>query len=196
MEGTRDVEEGLYEQDALSCICLEMLMDYLCHLNTLERLRSPICVDTALSKADGTLVCVAGAIACNVCRLNSKVLLQVAALLQTVLNWIMFECQQQQQGCKRYDDRVDVPIHVGRWKISDADSKLVMGVLIKRIVTSSISVVDVLRLRVEEFALTITARKLTYQYMDLEPLQQALQRLHASLEELIRHVGPLVSERK
>ncbi|KAI8630113.1 hypothetical protein F5Y19DRAFT_53855 [Xylariaceae sp. FL1651] len=176
-----------------TCACLKHLTDHLCHLNALERQKKPIHVDTALCKTDVTLTFAASVLECHLCRLDSKVLLLVTTVLQTVLNWIRIEYHQQQRQSqlpKPYPNSSRLPlVQVGSWKVPEADGNLIRSVLTSRVLASSSFVVNVLCLRVDEIALTSNdVQGLSYQSMDVEPLQQTLQRLTVSLRELTQYV--------
>ncbi|KAH9986168.1 hypothetical protein F4779DRAFT_308826 [Xylariaceae sp. FL0662B] len=177
-------EPGGYEQ---TCTCFKKLTDHLCDLNVTERQQNIICPDVTLYKTNLVLGCAEGVLACHFCRLDSKVLLLVMTVLQTVLNWVRVEYSQH-----RTNPRNNLPAtHFGNWKVPEADGHLIKSLLTSRTLGACEPVINILRLRMEEIAVGASKANLTYQYMDTEPLQHTLQRLITSLGELTEFVKPL-----
>lgn len=170
------VSEG--DEKPTTCFCLKRLTDRLCHLNIIERKQNMIRLDMTLSETDTTLSCAEIALECHFCRLDSKVILLIMTVLQTVLNWVIVEYKQKIQG------RELPPIHFGDWKLSVADGNLIKVQLTNRILATSDSVVSTLRLRMDEIKLKASRQNLGYGFMDSEHLQHMLHRLTASLKEL------------
>ena len=173
-------EEGGGE--TATCTCLKRLTDHLCHLNVIERKQNTICIDTTLSETDTTLSCAESVLECHFCRLDSKLMLLVMTVLQTVLNWVNMEYRQKTHG------RQLTPVHFGHWKVPKADGHLIEVLLTNRILATSDSVVRTLRLRMDEITLKASKQDMSYRFMDAEFLQQALQRLASSLQELAEYV--------
>ncbi|KAK4200397.1 hypothetical protein QBC40DRAFT_254172 [Triangularia verruculosa] len=166
-----------------TCQCLKQLTDHLCHLNDIERKlqQDPIRLDTTLSETDATIDCGENALDCHHCRLDSKVILLIMTLLQTVLNWVTVEYKQQplagsshdhhhhhmmrrskpssssssspsSQGATMTTKRLP-PVTVGSWKIPNPDAQLVVLLLTNRVLTGADAVVSTLRLRMDEISL-------------------------------------------
>ncbi|KAK4172023.1 hypothetical protein QBC36DRAFT_248437 [Triangularia setosa] len=173
-----------------TCQCLKQLTDHLCHLNDIERKlqQDPIRLDTTLSETDATIDCGENALECHHCRLNSKVILLIMTLLQTVLNWVTVEYKQQPLAGTMVTTKRLPPVTVGSWKIPNPDAQLVVLLLTNRVLTGADAVVSTLRLRMDEISLKASKQgnsmRNCYKYMDAEVLQQALQRLTGSLREL------------
>jgi hypothetical protein len=160
------------------CVCLKKLTDHLCHLNVIERKQSIISLDTMLSETHMTLKCAETVLECHLCRLDSKVMLLIMTLLQTVLNWVLVEHQQK-------ENRPDLPpIHFGRWRVSTANGHLIKDLLTSRIVATSDSVISTLRLRIDEITLKARRDNMRYGFMDSESLQETLRRLTGSVRKL------------
>jgi len=204
---------------ALSCPCLKTLTAHLCHLNNLEhQSQGQIQIDTALRETDGTLACVQGVLNCDSCHPDSTVLLLLAKVLQTVMNWIQIEYQQQQRQhqpkCNNRDLKNTIPrcsfpqdtlidgpqaptlpppatvVQVGTWKVPEADQVLVKNILTSRVLASSSSVLVTMRLRADKMALEVaaSAHSPVYHALNVEPVQQMLQRLAVTMQELGQHV--------
>lgn len=168
--------------DETTCTCLKRLTDHLCYLNVIERKQNIICLDTTLSGTDMILGCAEIVLECHFCRLDSKVMLLIMTLLQTVLNWVLVEYKQKTHG------RQLPPILFGDWKVSTADGHLIKMLLTSRILATSGSVVSTLRLRMDEITLKASKQNMSYRFMDFECLQQTLQRLTLSLRELVEYI--------
>lgn len=173
--------------------CFRRIINHLGKLNTIERQPSIICLEVTLSSADVVMACAQKVLGCHSCRLDSKVLLLLMTVIQTVLNWVRVEYASSQQ---RKSPR-DLPaIFFGSWKVSDADGHLIKGLLTRRILATCESVVKVLRLRLDEIALDASRQNLTYQLIDAESLQHTLQRLTSSLNQLMELIKALSQERE
>jgi len=179
---TRQYSETRIEPTTCQCQCLKILTDHLCYLNTLERQqqqqfqennssRPIISVDVALNETDATLRKISSILDCLICRLDSKVLLLVLTVSQTVVNWIKISYyrhdspnsnqQPQNQGPGRDGDgdgdphvrvNVHVSVSVGAWQLSEADGNMLKLVLTSRVLASAASLANVLRLRIEDVA--------------------------------------------
>lgn len=172
--------------------CFRRLSNHLGNLNTMERQPNIICLEVTLSNADIVMGCAQSVLECYFCRLDSKALLLLMTVLQTVLNWLRVEYTSSQQR----QPLQNIPaIFFGRWKVPEADGHLIKGLLIRRILTTCGSVVKVLRLRLDEIVLVASRGNLTYQLMDAESLQHTLQRLTSSLKQLMELVKALSQER-
>ncbi|ORY69072.1 uncharacterized protein BCR38DRAFT_482543 [Pseudomassariella vexata] len=181
---------GEEQNELITCTCLGSLTGHLCHLNRMERQQNIICLDMTLAKTTKVLACADSVLACHFCRLDCKVLLLVITVLQTVLNWIRVEYSHD-SGVR------DLPtILFGNWQVPKTDGHLIKNLLTSRILANSDSVVNILRLRIEEIALHSGKKRLNYQFMDAESLQQTLQRLMVSLRELSECVKPLDAGQK
>lgn len=167
-----------------TCTCFKKLADHLHDLHVIERQQHIICFDMTLYKTNATLSCAKSVLMCQFSRLDSKVLLLVMTVLQTMLNWVRMEYSQQggtsPQGLPA--------INFGNWKVPDTDAHLIKDMLTSRILTAYDSIVEILRLRMDEIALRVKSTNLTYQNMDTESLKHTLERLLASLGELMRTV--------
>lgn len=160
--------------------CFWRLMEHLSSLNLMERQPDNIIdLEVTLSKADTVLGCTQRILGCYSCRLDSKVLLLLMTVLQTVLNWIRVEYTMKKSS------QNSPAILFGNWKVPEADARLIKGVLTRRILATYESAVKVLCLRMDEIALGASRENLTYQLMDAESLQHTLQRLTTSLKQLM-----------
>lgn len=170
------------EGDEMSCSCLKNLTEYLCYLDIIERKRDFMCLDKTLSETDKTLSYIKIVLECDFCRLDSKVILLVMTVLQTVLNWVAVEYMQK--TCRR-----EIPaVQFGDWTVSMADSLLIKSILTSRILATFDSVVDSLRIRMDDMSLKAIHKDICYGFMDSEALQQTLQRLSLSLEKISEYV--------
>lgn len=186
-------EEG--NQNGQNCTfnCFRRLTNHLGNLNTMERQPNIICLEVTLSNADKVMGCAQRVLGCYSCRLDSKVLLLLMTVLQTVLNWVRVEYASTQQ---RKSPR-DLPaIFFGSWKVPEADGHLIKGVLTRRILATCESIVEVLRLRLDKISIDASRENLTYQLMDSESLQHTLQRLTSSLKQLMELIEALSQEGK
>ncbi|KAI1300939.1 hypothetical protein F5Y03DRAFT_222282 [Xylaria venustula] len=183
--------ECVVEETEQPCRCLKKLADHLCHLNALERRsRAPIQIDTALCETDTTLDHTAAALRCNCCRRDSKVVLLVATVLQTVLNWIRMDRASSQTSWPEHPPsiRPSPKVRIGAWEVSEADGNLVKSVLTNRVLASSNAALSMLRTRIDEIAHAAdNARGSVYQALDVEQLRQMLQRLDVSMRDLGQH---------
>ncbi|RYP42072.1 hypothetical protein DL767_000584 [Monosporascus sp. MG133] len=186
-------EEGNQKGQSCTFNCFRRLTNRLGNLNTMERQPNIICLEVTLSNADIVMGCAQRVLGCYSCRLDSKVLLLLMTVLQTVLNWVRVEyTSSQQRKCAR-----DLPaIFFGSWKVPEADGHLIKGLLTRRILATCESVVKVLRLRLDEIALDASRENMTYQLMDAESLQHTLQRLASSLKQLMELIKALSQDRE
>ncbi|KUI71286.1 Thiamine repressible genes regulatory protein thi5 [Cytospora mali] len=169
-----------------ACDCFKQLTDQLHDLNITERQQTIISSETTLQKSHVVLVCIEGILTCQHCRLDSKILLLVMTVLQTVLNWICVGYKEHRSKAR------EIPaIYFGAWKVPDADGHHIQGLLTSRVLAGLQSIVDIIRLRMDEIALGASRTKGMYQYMDVESLRHALQRLVASLGEAAGLAKPL-----
>ncbi|KAI0392630.1 hypothetical protein F5Y17DRAFT_351669 [Xylariaceae sp. FL0594] len=197
------------------CPCLKTLITQLCHLDNLEtQSKGQIQIDTALRETDGTIGCARRVLNCDSCHPDSKVLLLLAKVLQTVMNWIQMEYQQPPKSynnnrdlkntiprCSFLQDRLrDGPqaprpsppaivVQVGAWKVPEEDQVLVKDILTNRVLARSSSVLAALRLRADEMALEVAASadSTVYHTLNVEPVQQMLQRLAVTIQGLGQH---------
>lgn len=160
------------------CTCFKGLTEHLHQLNVTERQQSLICLDMTFARTDTVLQFAQGVLSCHFCRLDSKVLLLVMTIVQTVLNWMKVVT-----GGKA-TPRDLPPIHFGDWKVPETDGYLIKEALTSRILTSSINVVKTLCLRMKDFTDEAGKQGLSYQVMDSESLEQMLRRLRTSLKHL------------
>lgn len=160
------------------CTCFKGLTEHLHQLNVTERQQSVICLDMTFARTDTVLHFAQVVLSCHFCRLDSKVLLLVMTIVQTVLNWVKVVT-----GGKG-PSRDLPPIHFGEWKVPETDGHLIKEVLTSRILTSSINVVKTLCLKMRDFADEAGKQGLSYQVMDSESLEQMLRRLRKSLQDL------------
>ncbi|KAF5854796.1 hypothetical protein ETB97_011512 [Aspergillus alliaceus] len=173
-------EGGNHKGQTCTFNCFWRLMEHLSNLNLMERQPDNIIdLEVTLSKADTVLGCTRRILGCYSCRLDSKVLLLLMTVLQTVLNWMRVEYTMKKSS------QNSPAILFGNWKVPEADARLIKGVLTRRILAAYESAVKVLCLRMDEIALGASRENLTYQLMDAESLQHTLQRLTTSLKQLI-----------
>lgn len=170
-----------------SCTCFKRLTDHLCDLNIIERQQDIIPCDTMLQKANTIVTCTESVLSCHHCRLDSKILMLIMTVLQTVLNWVCVEHKQ----CKQQNARELPAVHFGDWKVPESDGLLIQGLLTSRVLVSFQSTVNMLRLRLDEIVLGASKTKRVYQHMDIDSLRHALQRLMTSLGELAGLAKPL-----
>ncbi|KAG6358655.1 hypothetical protein INS49_012173 [Diaporthe citri] len=171
-----DSDSGASDQ---VCSCFKRLTDHLQDLNITERQQSIISSDTLLQKSCGVLVFSQGVLACRHCHLDSKILLLLMTVLQTVLNWVYVESKQHKNKTR------EIPaIYFGTWKVPEAHGHLIQGLLTSQVLAGLQSIVDTLRLRVDEISLGASKAEGMYQYMDAESLRHALQRLVRLLGEV------------
>lgn len=183
-------EEGNRKGHTCTFNCFPRLIEHLSNLKIIERQpKNIIDLEVTLSKADIVLGCAQRILGCYSCRLDSKVLLLLMTVLQTVLNWVRVEYTMKESS------QNPPAILFGNWKVPEADGHLIKGVLTRRILATYESVIKVLRLRMDEIALIASRENLTYQLMDAESLQHALQRLTTSLKQLIELTKTLSQER-
>lgn len=175
-------ENGYQKGHGCMFSCFRRLTKHLGNLNNMERRCNLICLDDTLSNADVVMGCAQRVLDCHFCRLDSKVLLLLMTVLQTVLNWVRVEYTSNQQ---RKSPRDPPAIFVGNWKVPEADGHRIKGLLTRRILTTCEFVVKVLHLRLDEIALDASRENLVYHSMDAESLQHTLQRLSTSLKEVM-----------
>lgn len=99
-------------------------------------------------------------------------------MLQTLFNWTRVDYLQQY-----HIRQLSPPVYFGHWKISEEDSRQVKLLLTKRALVSSRSIVNMLRLRMDEIQL-LGQRQMRYQYMDTDNMQNAIDRLASSLTDI------------
>ncbi|KAL2751983.1 hypothetical protein ACRALDRAFT_1072895 [Sodiomyces alcalophilus JCM 7366] len=175
-------ENGYQKGHSCTFNCFRRLTKHLGNLNTIERRCNLICLDETLFSADVVMGCAQRVLECYFCRLDSKVLLLLMTMLQTVLNWVRVEYTSNQQ---RKSPRDPPAIFVGNWKVPEADGHRIKGLLTRRILATCESVVKVLRHRLDEIALGASRESLMYHFMDAESLQHTLQRLSTSLKQVM-----------
>ncbi|KAF5121800.1 hypothetical protein E5D57_012270 [Metarhizium anisopliae] len=159
------------------------LASHLGDLNTMERQPNMICLDVTLSHADMVIGCAHKVFGCYSCRLDTKVLLMLMTALQTVLNW-------------RRDSPCNLPaILFGSWKVPNEDGYHIKRLWTRRILATCESVIKVLRFWLDEIALDTSRGNLTYQLLDVESLQNTLQRLASSLKQLMEVIKEPSHER-
>lgn len=185
MVQTFDLSSGSDDDEAgncSACECLRALTDQLCVVNAMERRHVWIPVDTIFSKTSTILDSAASALECQQCGIDSKVLLLVMTLLQTVFNWAMLE----QQHC---GDNSNTPVVVfGKWKMSGEESDIVKAILVNRVLARSSSITDKLRQRVIHVSRMANNNTVPYQVMDAATLEFVLQRLVFSVREVVHRV--------
>lgn len=170
------------QQPPGACGCLRILTNKLCALNEVERKSDHLRLDTTLSKGSAVLTCSATALACPLCLLDSKVILLVMTLLQTIINWA-------RDGCGSSTAPQDSPpVVFGEWPVSREDGNAVRAVLITRVMTRTATTLDVLRQRIRDFAAVAKQQKLAYQAMEAEALQATLQRVIHSMSEVTQMI--------
>ncbi|KFA46872.1 hypothetical protein S40293_11549 [Stachybotrys chartarum IBT 40293] len=170
------------QQPPGACGCLRILTNKLCALNEVERKADHLRLDTTLSKGSAVLTCSATALACPLCLLDSKVILLVMTLLQTIINWA-------RDGCGSSTAPQDSPpVVFGEWPVSREDGNAVRAVLITRVMTRTTTTLDVLRQRIRDFAAVAKQQKLAYQAMEAEALQATLQRVIHSMSEVTQMI--------
>lgn len=165
----------------VECTCLKQLTHQLCLLNAVERDHRVISLDMILSKTNWVLSCSQNVLECPSCRLDSKAVLLVMMLLQMVFNWAKAEYSQNVQP------RQHPAIYFGNWKVSEEDGELVRRLLSKRTLTISNTVVNIVRLRIDEICVT-SKHESKYQTMDVSSLRPTLQQLTVSLAELAWYI--------
>lgn len=170
------------EGESSTCDCLRALTDQLCIMNAMERKNVRISIDHIFSEASKVLDNAVVALSCQQCRIDSKVLLLIITMLQTVFNWAM---QEQQSTWKPQN----IPaVAFGKWTISEEESRMVKTLLVDRVLTRSNSITDVLRQRITHISHMANNKKVPYQVMDAVTLEFTLQRLVFSVKEVIRCV--------
>lgn len=158
-----------------SCECLRKLTEQLCILNDKERQHGDIPLESILSHASVILNMLESAVDCQECRRDSKALLLMMTLLQTVFNWAMLE----QRHC---DDKSNIqPVVFGKWTISAEENNLEKGAPINMIWVRSTSAVDKFRQRITGM---VNNEASPYQVMDVATLEFVLQRLVFSIMEV------------
>ncbi|EFY94497.1 hypothetical protein MAA_10040 [Metarhizium robertsii ARSEF 23] len=185
-------EEGRRNGQNCTFNCFKRLASHLGDLNTMERQPNMICLDVTLSHADMVIGCAHKVFGCYSCRLDTKVLLMLMTALQTVLNWVRVEYTSSQQG----DAPCNLPeILFGSWKVPSEDGHHIKRLLTRRILATCESAIKVLRFRLDEIALDTSRGNLTYQLLDVESLQNTLQRLASSLKQLMEVIKEPSHER-
>ncbi|CRG87957.1 hypothetical protein PISL3812_04979 [Talaromyces islandicus] len=164
------------------CECLSALTDRLCVMNAMERKHVRISIDRIFSEANKVLDNAVVVLGCQQCRVDSKVLLMIITMLQTVFNWAM----QEQQST--WEPQNIPAVAFGKWTISEEESKMVKTLLVDRVLTRSSSMTDVLRQRITHISHMANNKKVSYQVMDAVTLEFTLQRLVFSVREVIRCV--------
>lgn len=184
----KGVLEGL-EQRRSSCSCLKQLTDCLCHLISVEQQPNLMGIDIALREASTTLSCTESILCCPRCKADCKVLLLVITVLQMAFNWIKVEHEHQENG--KSDLPRAIPIQFGNWKLSHADSELILDVLTSRVLATSDSVVDTLRVRIDAIAMDPSpSPQRPYQCTDIKALRLALEHLETALRKMGQAVKP------
>ncbi|EED13065.1 hypothetical protein TSTA_055670 [Talaromyces stipitatus ATCC 10500] len=179
---TLDLSSSDDDESGNSCECLRILTEQLCILNTMERRHAWISLDAIFSKTSHILDIAASVLDCQQCGIDSKVLLLIMILLQTVFNWAMLE----QHHC---GDNSNTPTVVfGKWKMSGEESDMVKTMLVNRVLARSSSITDKLRQRVTHISHMANNNTVPYQLMDAGTLEFALQRLVFSVREVVHRV--------
>lgn len=177
------------EQKRSGCSCLKQLTDCLCHLISVEQQPNLMSIDIALREASTTLGCTESILCCPRCKADCKVLLLIITVLQMAFNWIKVEHEHQEKGKPVLPGAI--PTQFGNWKLSHADSELILDVLTSRVLATSDSVVDTLRVRIDAIAMGPSpSPQRLYQCTDIEALRLALGRLETALREMGQAVKP------
>ncbi|PYH92914.1 hypothetical protein BO71DRAFT_431456 [Aspergillus ellipticus CBS 707.79] len=164
-----------------SCECLRLFTNHLCLLNCIERKHRRISTDIILSRAYVILRCAESVLACPFCRLDGTALQLIVTIVQTIFHWIKMDY------CSESELHPIPPIYFGGWKVSDEESHWVNLLLTKRILGMSSAVVDILRPQMEEICL-LAKKQVKYQFMDTDTFHHAIERLSASVRDLVRLV--------
>ncbi|KAH7305900.1 hypothetical protein B0I35DRAFT_443457 [Stachybotrys elegans] len=164
--------------DAACCSCLRVLTDQLCSLNAVERKQDHLRLDTTFSNTSAVLDSSGGALTCGMCHLDTKVLLLVMTLLQTVINWARVGSQ------KALHPSDAPPVTFGEWRVSAEDGNVIRALLVNRVLAKSTSTVEVLRQRIHEVSINANKSNLAFQMMDAEALRSQLGRLEHSMREV------------
>jgi hypothetical protein len=169
--------------DAPGCRCLRMLADQFSHPSSVERRQENPRIDTTFFKMSVILDCSTAALNCPLCVCNSKVLLLVMTLLQTVFGWAKLSFQRVAQT-----QRLPT-ISFGDWEVSAEEGSAIQALPGSRVLTKSASTVDILLGRVGEITEASgggAGGAMSYQVMDAEVLQTTLQRLTQTFRDVLQ----------
>ncbi|KUI70474.1 hypothetical protein VM1G_06145 [Cytospora mali] len=171
-------------KEGSTCPCLKTLTDHLCQLNILERRNAFTRLDITLSRTREVLLCSEDVLACHFCRLDTRLMVLLARLLQTVFTWA--KVGYHHQGAMQ--DQSLLPVYLGEWKVAEEDGRLVKAILTGRLLSGGNSLISALRVRLDEVVQVARRQNIKYQVLHVDELQHTLQRLTGLLRELSQYV--------
>lgn len=170
---------GTAHSQLITCHCLPKYAHVLCQLQTIEKRQSPVQADTLLTCIKLALGKTEDHPRCNQCSFDSRVLVQIIMIFQTIFSWA------QSQTCSSSDKLTQPNISLGRHELTQDEVNFVMGALVARALNGIVSALKAIAARVEYAASRITKSASSSpdgeEYEDLQRLVNSLIRRYQSL---------------
>ena len=169
----------------ISCQCLCKYTGVICKLQRIEEQQRPVKPDTFLSCADSVLNMAEAQFKCDQCANDSRVLLQLVIIIQTILSWVTGGRKRQLYP------RSMLKGTLGQHRLTELETEFVTTALIFKTISRIQKVIKVMADRVEQMA---TRRQLTGQSQDsteadVRNLQHWMRTLVQMSNEIVRSAG-------
>ena len=169
---------------SLSCRCMRKQSDALCQLQTIEKQQCPVKVDTILTCVSVVLRTTEEYLRCTECRDDSRTLVQVIMIFQTIFSWVQAQCHSPGMPCP------DLSLTLGLYEVSREESRMVKLVLISNALEKTRTTLKLLSSRVEQLVASRPGNQLwEFERADLRNLQHLIRSLSQTWLALVRRLA-------
>ena len=165
----------LSDSQCTPCHCLRTYTDTLCQLQTIEKRRYPIQTDILLTCTNLVLSMTSKQSKCPRCLLDSRVLMQIIMIFQTIFTWAQSQCFVPNN--RHFPDSV---ITLGRHELTKEETCLVKSALVAHALNNTTAALKAIMARIKHTMIT-PQEKHSWEGGDTRDELKDLQRLMESL---------------
>ena len=166
------------------CRCMREQTDTLCQLQQIEERQTPVEVDTLLTCANLVLETTDTYIRCTYCQEDSRTLMQVFMIFQTLFSWAQAQCHPLSVPCP------EVSMTLGKHTMSRDESQVVRLVLVSRTLDQTSKALKHLFSRVDRLSAKTQGRQvLSSERANLENLRQYARALSETSAVLMKRLA-------
>ena len=147
VDETASIEKEPVRQQSRLCPCLRQYTSVLCQLQTIEMRQHPVKTDTLLTSANLVMSQTEDQLKCTQCMYDSRVLVQLVMVIQTMFNWVQGQCQTPLAPSSH------IKATLGQHNLTREESTFIKMALISRALARIRTVLKVMVSRVEQMSL-------------------------------------------
>lgn len=172
IESTAMPNQQILSRAHMLCQCLRKYSDLVSQLQTIEERQQPIKLDTLLTCANVVLAVTESRIQCPQCLQDTRVLMQLAIIFQTMMTWTKVQCRPASNNSP------DIHMVLGRHELTWEECSFVKTRLLARLLNRTSTVLSTMMARTEQVTINRQGKQAQAQG---EPDFQSFQQMARSL---------------